>query len=127
VEGLAEISLMAASPLRRDVLGFHELEHPFMPALAAEARLLGAAEGRAGVRDEAAVEADHPVVEPLADLHRALEIAAEDIGDQPVFGVIGAADRVVLVGEGLDRGDGPKISSCTQSAVSGTFESTVGG
>src|SRR6056297_1735492 len=75
VEGLAIMSVMRApSPTCRNVLGFHEFQHAFVPAFTAKARLLGAAERGGRVRDEAAVQADHSVIQPFADLHRALEI-----------------------------------------------------
>ena len=61
--------------------------------------------GAAGSRDQAAVEADHAGLEPLADPQAAGEVAGVDVGDQAVLGVVGQPDRLVLVGEGDDRGD----------------------
>src|SRR6056297_2989401 len=105
-DGGAMMSLMSAPlPAGRDVLGFHELKHAFMPAFTAQARLLYATEGGGGVADQATVEADHAVFEPLTDLQRAFHIFGEDIGDKAVFGVIGAADDLVLVLEGLNGRD----------------------
>src|SRR6056297_659369 len=105
-DGGAMMSLMSAPlPAGRDVLGFHELKHAFMPAFTAQARLLHATEGGGGVADQTTVQADHAVFKPLADLKRAFEVFGENIGDKAVFGVIGAADDLCLVLEGLDRGD----------------------
>src|SRR3954471_175886 len=50
-----------------DVLGLEVLVQPFGTAFAAEAGLLDAAEGGAGVGDDALVEADHAALEPLDD------------------------------------------------------------
>src|SRR5579871_3581496 len=51
-----------------DVLDVQVLVDPLGAALAPEARLLDAAEGRGGVRDEPAVEAEHAGLERLDDL-----------------------------------------------------------
>src|SRR6056297_3709301 len=102
-DGGAMMSLMSAPlPAGRDVLGFHELKHAFMPAFTTQARLLHATEGGGGVADQPAVQADHAVFEPFADLKRAFEVFGENIGDKTVFGVIGAAYDLFLVLEGLD-------------------------
>ena len=42
------------------------------------------------------------------DMKRALHVFREHIGDQPVFGIIGAFDDIFLIGKGLDRGDRAK-------------------
>src|SRR6056297_2161821 len=108
-DGGAMMSLISAPlPTGRDVLRFHELKHAFMPAFTAQARLLHATEGRGGVADQTTVQADHAIVQPLADLQSALHVFREDIGDKAIFGVIGAADHLVLIGEGLDRRNGPE-------------------
>src|SRR3954451_23369519 len=79
-----------------EVFGFQELEQAVMPALAPEAALLGAAERGRGVRDDAPVEADHARLDPLPDCERTAEVAAEDEGHQPVLGVVGELDGLVL-------------------------------
>lgn len=58
------------------------------------------------VADKTAVQPDHPVIKLFADLQGAFEITGKDIGDKAVFGRIGPPDRIVLIGERLDRGDG---------------------
>src|SRR6056297_34031 len=106
-EGGAMMSLISAPlPAGRDVRGFHEFEHAFMPTLAAQAGLLDPAEGRRRIADQPAIEANHAVFQPLANLHGALEIAREDIGDKAILGGVGPGDDFVLVLEGLDRGHG---------------------
>ena len=46
-----------------------------------------------------------PVSRPSTDAQRAFEVPGEDVGDQPVLGVVGGGDRLLLVGEGVDRRD----------------------
>ena len=46
-----------------------------------------------------------PVSSPSIDAQRALEVAGEHVGDEAVLGVVGGRDRLVLVGEALDRRD----------------------
>src|SRR5215831_2762872 len=53
------------SPRHRDVLRLQKLHQPFVRALAADARLLHAAEGRGRVGDKPAVEPDHAELELL--------------------------------------------------------------
>ena len=50
------------------------------------------------------VEALH-LEQNLVKRHRPPQVAAEDEGHEPVFGVVGQGDRLVLVGEGHDRRD----------------------
>src|SRR3954454_19586674 len=64
-----ERSAHQPSPIQGDVLRLHELHHALVGALAAEPALLGAAEGRGRIRDEAAVEADHAEIELLRHAH----------------------------------------------------------
>ena len=59
-----------------------------------------------GVADQPPVQADHAVIQLFADLSRAFEITRKDIGDQPIFCVIGAGDHLGLIRKGLDCGDG---------------------
>src|SRR5262249_28641322 len=94
---------ISASPRHRDVLGLHELHQPFVGALAADAGLLHAAEGSGGIRNETAVETDHAEIELLRDAHAATQILGVEIGDEPVFGVVGALDRLVIGPKRLDR------------------------
>src|SRR3954451_25461806 len=88
-----------------EVFGFQELEQAVMPALAPETALLGAAERRRRVGDDAPVEPDHAGLDPLAERERAAEVAAEDECDQPVLGVVGELDRLVLGRERHHRRD----------------------
>ena len=81
---------------------------PFVRAFAADAGLLHAAERRRRIGDQAAVEADHAEIELLGDAHAAAQVLGVEIGDETVFGVVGALDRLVLGLEGLDRGDRPE-------------------
>src|SRR5258707_15765384 len=94
------------SPRHRDVLRLQKLHQPFVRALAADARLLHAAEGRGRVGDEPAVEPDHAELELLGDAHAAAHVLGIEVGDETVFGVIGALDHLALGFEGLDCGDG---------------------
>src|SRR5947208_450724 len=89
-----------------DVLRLEELLEAPLAALAADARLLDAAERRADVRDHALVQADHAGLEALAHPQRALDVAREDICDQAELGVVGRGDRVVLGLEALHGCDG---------------------
>src|SRR6185295_9209274 len=84
------------SEVDRDVLRLQVLVDPLVAALAADAGLLDAAERRAGVGDHALIEADHPGLQALADAERPLEVAGEDVGDEPVLGVVGGRDRLLL-------------------------------
>src|SRR4051794_38321520 len=76
-----------SSPIDRDVLRLHELHEALMRAFAAKTGLLGAAEWRRRVGDEAAVEADHAEVELFGDPHAAAQVLGVEIRHQPVFGV----------------------------------------
>jgi hypothetical protein len=78
----------------------------FDAAFAAQAGLLDAAEGCCGVGDDAGVEAEHAGLEPFAHPDAAVEVLGEDVGHQPVFGVVGQPHGLVLGAEGGDRGDG---------------------
>src|SRR3954449_935127 len=69
-----------------DVLGLEVLVEALGAALAAEARLLDAAERRPRVGDHALVEADHAGLQRLDDLERAVDVLGEDVGHQPVLG-----------------------------------------
>src|SRR3954469_8816530 len=93
------------SDVQRDVLRLEVLLQPLGPALAPVARLLDAAERRAGVGDHALVEADHAGVELLDHAERAVDVLRVDVGDQAVLGVVRRGDRLVLVGEAAHRRD----------------------
>src|SRR5688500_2381608 len=94
----------ASAALHRNghVLGLQVLEDALVAALAAEAGLLDAAERRRRVGDHALVEPDHAGLEPFADAQGALDVAGVDVGDEPVLGVVGGRDGLVLVREGCD-------------------------
>src|SRR2546423_12909578 len=81
----AERSTKRGTGLRhvhRDVLRLEVLLQPLRAALAAEARLLDAAERRAGVGDHPLVEADHAGLQALDDLESAIDVPGEDVGDE---------------------------------------------
>src|SRR5205807_1814753 len=82
-------------PLDGDVLALQILEHALVAALAADAALLGAAERRGRVGDDAAVEPDHAGVQRLGDAQALGQVGGVDVGDQPVLGVVGQPDRLV--------------------------------
>src|SRR5262245_1518868 len=95
-------------PAHRHVLRLEELHQTLVCALAAEARLLHAAERCRRIGDEAAVEADHAELELLRHAHAAAQVLGVEVGDEPVLGVVGALDRLLIGLEGLDRRDGPE-------------------
>src|ERR1039457_6701988 len=75
-----------------DVLRLEVLPDALEAALAAEAGLLDAAEGRGGVGHDALVEADHAGLDLLADAEGASEVAREDVGHETVLGAVGRLD-----------------------------------
>src|SRR5882762_1254535 len=77
-------------PRHRHVLRLEKLHQSFVGAFAADAGLLHAAEGRGGIGDEAAVQADHAELELLGYAHAAREVLGVEIRDQPILGVVGA-------------------------------------
>ena len=79
--------------------------------------------GAAGVGDHALVEADHPGLEALAHPERAVEVTGEDVGHQPVLGVVGGGDRLVLGAEARDRGHGPEDLLVQQPGAVGSRRS----
>src|SRR3954451_10638330 len=107
------------SEVHRDVLRLEVLVHPLRAALAAEARLLDAAEGRARVGGHALVEADHLRLELLDDAERAIDVAGEDVRHQAVLGVVGRGDRLLLGLEALDRSDRAEDLLAQQAGVLG--------
>src|SRR6056297_3094673 len=105
-DGGAMMSLMSAPlPAGRDVLGFHELKHTFMPAFTPQARLLHATEGGGWVADQPTVQADHAVFEPFTDLQGAFHVSGKNIGNKAVFGIICTLDDIFLVPKGLNGRD----------------------
>src|SRR5579859_1770590 len=68
----------------------------------ADAGLLGAAEGRAEVAQEPAVDPDHADLELGRDALGARDVAGEKRGAEAVAGVVGALDRLLLAVEGGD-------------------------
>src|SRR5437879_12904836 len=75
-------------PVRRDVLGFEELQQPLVRAFAADAALLDPTEGRRRVGDEAAVEPDHPRLDRLRNAKALRQISRVDIGGETAFGLV---------------------------------------
>src|SRR5215468_4183175 len=71
-------------PLHRDVLGFCELEQAVVPAFAADAGLLDAAERRGGVGHDAAVDPHHSGLQGLRDPQGTAQVGGVQVGDQAV-------------------------------------------
>ena len=64
--------------------------------------------GAAGVGDHAAVDADHAGLDGLGHPQRAVQRRGVDVGGQPVLGVVGRRDALLLGVEAGDRRDGPE-------------------
>ena len=86
------------------VLLLEVLEDAFRAALAAQAALLGAAEGRSRVADHPAVDADHAHIHPEREAE-CVRLGAEDVADQAVDGVVRHPQRILGVVEHDDRRD----------------------
>ena len=69
---------------------------PTGAALAAQPGLLDTPERRRGVGDDALVEPDHAGLQGLGHTQRSAQVVGEDVGDQPVFGVVGGGDHFGL-------------------------------
>src|SRR5207342_601614 len=67
-----------------EVLDLEELVDPVVRALAADSRLLEAAEGGALVGDDAGVDADDAELERLADAPDPADVPREEVGRQAV-------------------------------------------
>src|SRR5690606_32425585 len=102
-----------------DVLRLEELLDPGEAALAPETGLLDPAERCRGVRHDPLVEPHHPRLERLAHPQRAVEVTGEDVGDEPVGGVVGEGHRLVLGVERRDRRDGPEDLGAAHLGVGG--------
>ncbi len=89
-----------------DVLGVEVFLDAFEAAFASRAGLLDAAEGCGGVGDDAGVRAQHAGFKLFAYPDAAVQVLGEDVGHQPVFGVVGQPRGLVLGAEGDDRGNG---------------------
>src|SRR5690606_23998135 len=74
-------------------------------AFLAEAGLLESAEGRLRRGDQPFIDADQAIFEPLHHAEGAAEIAGVEIGGQPVNGVVGATDPLLLGLGTIDRRD----------------------
>src|SRR5204863_95680 len=81
--------------------------HPEAPALAADAALLEAAEGRVEEVD-AVVDPHYPGADALGERDRPGGVARQHHAAEPVGGVVRDADRLVLVREGDHGHDGPE-------------------
>ena len=69
-----------------------------------------------------------PYSSPSITRMRAAEVARVEVGDQPVLGVVGPAQRLLPRRRSAFTGaTGPKISSFSRRASSGMSVSTVGG
>src|SRR5438067_13593854 len=98
---------LPSSRLPHDLLHLRVLFHPEAPALAADAALLEAAEGRVEEVD-AVVDPHHPGADALGERDRLGGVARLHHAAEPVGGVVRDADRLVLVGEGDHGHDGPE-------------------
>src|SRR5690554_4447535 len=92
-----------SEPAHADVLELGELLEAVARSLAAEARLLDAAErGKLG-GDDALVDADHAVLEPLHDAPDTAVVPGIEVGGKAEGGVVGHGDRLLLVAEAEHR------------------------
>src|SRR5438552_18777684 len=98
---------LPSSRLPHDLLHLRVLFHPEAPALAADAALLEAAEGRVEEVD-AVVDPHHPGADALGERERLGGVARQHHAAEPVGGVVRDADRLVLVREGDHGHDGPE-------------------
>src|SRR5205809_347611 len=98
---------LPSSRLPHDLLHLRVLFHPEAPALAADAALLEAAEGRVEEVD-AVVDPHHPGADALGERDRPRGVARQHHAAEPVGGVVRGADRLVLVREGDHGHDGPE-------------------
>src|SRR5690349_4784890 len=89
----------------RQVLDLQEVVDAVFRALAAQARLFHAAEGRDLGGDEAGVDADDPGLERLGHAPHASHVARVEIRGEPELGVVGLRDHVLLVAEAEERRD----------------------
>ena len=100
-------------------LGVLILGQALVTALSSEATLLHAPErdrGRGGVD---VVDPDDAEVERLGDPQRSVEVTGVDVRRQPVGGVVGRGDHLVLVVEHDDRGDRPECLLAVDGHVGG--------
>lgn len=79
------------------------------PPLATDAALLVPAEESLRIRFLPAVDPDAAGLELAADALGTLHILAPDAGAEAGFGVVGAADDFVFIGEGLAGYDGAYV------------------
>src|SRR5205809_7437517 len=98
---------LPSSRLPHDLLHLRVLFHPEAPALAADAALLEAAEGRVEEVD-AVVDPHHPGADALGERDRPGGVARQHHAAEPVGGVVRDADRLVLVRERDHGHDGPE-------------------
>jgi hypothetical protein len=86
-----------------EVLGLEELVDAVVTALAAQPGGLGASEGRDRVRHDPAVDSHHAELEPLGHREGTGQIPGEDIGGEPVVGVVGELQRLGTTLHGVQR------------------------
>src|SRR3954452_8874803 len=91
-------------PGEREVLQLEPVFDAVLRALAADAGLLDAAERGDLGRDEARVDADDAVVERFGDAPDTSDVAAVEVGGEPVRCVVGGADGVLFAREARDAG-----------------------
>eukprot|EP00825_Cyclidium_porcatum_P023894 TRINITY_DN26475_c0_g1_i1.p2 TRINITY_DN26475_c0_g1~~TRINITY_DN26475_c0_g1_i1.p2 ORF type:complete len:223 (+),score=42.64 TRINITY_DN26475_c0_g1_i1:171-839(+) len=93
-----------------EVFDFQILLDAVLRAFAAEAGLLDAAERRNLVGNHPGVDADHAVLQRLANAPAAADIAREEIGGETEFGIVGHGDRLFFGFKAEQRGDGAESS-----------------
>src|SRR5437773_825291 len=91
-----------------DRLGLQVLIDPFLAALAAQTRLLEAAERDLVSVAGRIVDADQPVLEALGQAQRSPEVTRVHVGAEAVGRGVGARDDLVDRVEGEDRSDRPE-------------------
>jgi len=97
---------MASGHVETKVFEISESFEPVTRAFAADARLLDAAEGDRRTGDFHTVDGDHAILQRAAHACLAGAVLGDDIGDEAVFGGVGAADDfgfVIKRCHGCDR------------------------
>src|SRR5256884_764685 len=92
-----------------DVLDFGVELQRMHPQFAADAAALVAAEGRFLMHAPAAVDAEHPRLDPPGDPQRAADVTRPDRPGRAVGGVVDQPRDLVLIGEGNDGEHGAEI------------------
>src|SRR6516162_7094675 len=96
---------LAVDAAHAEVFDLEEFLDAVFRAFAADAAFLHAAKRGDLGRDDAFVDADDAVFEPLGDPPDAADVAAVEIRGETEFGVVGHLDRLVVGFEAVERGD----------------------